>query len=98
MENYGLRTLALALLSCAPAHGSAQVKSSEQPASPNTLTADERAAGWQLLFNGVRLDGWKASDKPGTFSVANGQIVVRGPTSHLFYLGPVQHHDFTDFE
>src|SRR4051812_8246801 len=81
---------AVALVLCAPACGGAQV--------PNTLTAAERSAGWQLLFNGVSLDGWKASDKPGTFSVANGQIVVRGPTSHLFYLGPVQHHDFTDFE
>jgi hypothetical protein len=99
--NLVMRFAALALVAGAPAHGSAQVNSGEPdvaPASPNTLTAAERSAGWQLLFNGVSLDGWKASDKPGTFSVANGQIVVRGPTSHLFYLGPVQHHDFTDFE
>jgi Domain of Unknown Function (DUF1080) len=99
--NLVMRFAALALAPCAPAQSSAQAKSGEQyaaPASPNTLTAEERTAGWRLLFNGVSLDGWKASDKLGTFSVANGQIVVRGPTSHLFYLGPVQHHDFTDFE
>jgi hypothetical protein len=26
--------------------------------TPNTLTAEEKAAGWQLLFNGTNLDGW----------------------------------------
>ncbi len=54
--------------------------------------------GWQSLFDGKSLDGWKASDKPGTFSVENGEIVVHGPTSHLFYEGPVNDHDFKNFE
>src|SRR5687767_14156821 len=27
--------------------------------SPNTLTAAEKAAGWQLLFDGRSLDGWR---------------------------------------
>jgi len=26
---------------------------------PNTLTKDERAAGWRLLFNGMNFDGWR---------------------------------------
>jgi hypothetical protein len=29
-----------------------------QEAPPNTLTPDERAAGWQLLFDGKTLGGW----------------------------------------
>lgn len=56
------------------------------------------ASGWQALFDGKSLDGWKASDEPGTFKVVNGAIVAFGPTSHLYYVGPVQNHDFRDFE
>lgn len=54
--------------------------------------------GWISLFDGKTLDGWQASDKPGTFSVEDGSIKVAGPTSHLFYEGPVMNHDFTNFE
>ena len=66
--------------------------------APNTLTSAEKAEGWQLLFDGQSISDWKASDKPGTFSVSDGQIVVKGPRSHLFYLGPVANHDFKNFE
>lgn len=54
--------------------------------------------GWISLFDGKTLDGWKASDKPGTFSVQDGAIVVNGPRSHLYYVGPVGNHDFKNFE
>ena len=64
----------------------------------NTLSEQERAQGWQRLFDGRSLDGWRASDAPGTFSVKDGAIVVHGPRSHLFYVGPVENHDFTNFE
>jgi hypothetical protein len=54
--------------------------------------------GWQVLFDGKSLDGWKASDAPGTFTVADGELVVHGARSHLFYVGPFQNHDFKNFE
>ena len=56
--------------------------------------------GWVALFDGKSLDGWKASDDPASFSVQDGQIVVnaKGGPSHLFYDGPVQNHDFRNFE
>jgi hypothetical protein len=54
--------------------------------------------GWISLFDGKSLDGWKASDKPGTFAVQNGEIVIHGERSHLFYLGDVHGHDFKNFE
>lgn len=54
--------------------------------------------GWISLFDGKTLDGWRANENPDTFTVADGAIVVHGPRSHLFYVGPVQNHDFTDFE
>lgn len=54
--------------------------------------------GWVSLFDGKTLDGWKASENPGTFRVEDGTIVVDGPRAHLFYVGPVQQHRFTNFE
>jgi 3-keto-disaccharide hydrolase len=54
--------------------------------------------GWISLFNGRDLDGWKASDNLDTFHVADGEIVIHGPTSHLFYVGPVGGADFTNFQ
>ena len=54
--------------------------------------------GWISLFDGKSLDGWKASQKPGAFSVQDGKLVVHGNFSHLFYDGPVQQHDFKNFE
>lgn len=54
--------------------------------------------GWITLFDGKSLDGWKASDKPGTFTLENGELVVHGDRSHLFYVGPVKDHDFKNFE
>lgn len=54
--------------------------------------------GWVSLFDGKSLEGWKASENPATFSVVDGEIVVKGPRAHLFYDGPVGNHDFTNFE
>ena len=54
--------------------------------------------GWVSLFDGKSLDGWKASEDPGTFAVQNGEIIVYGKRSHLFYIGDVQNHDFKNFD
>lgn len=55
-------------------------------------------SGWQPLFDGTTLTGWRASESQATFSVSDGNIVAHGPRSHLFYVGPVADHDWTDFE
>lgn len=67
-------------------------------AADNTLTAAEKSAGWQLLFDGKTLNGWKASENPGVFTVQDGVLVVFGKRSHLFYTGPVAGADFRNFE
>lgn len=59
------------------------------------VAADE---GWQPLFNGKDLDGWKANEKEETFSVKDGELVVKGDRSHLFYVGKVNAGDFKNFE
>lgn len=67
-------------------------------ADANTLTPAEKSAGWKLLFDGKSLDGWKASESPGSFTVQNGELVVFGKRSHLFYTGPVANAKFKNFE
>lgn len=54
--------------------------------------------GWVSLFDGKSLKGWKASEHPATFSVADGAIVVYGDRAHLFYEGDVGGHNFKNFE
>lgn len=53
---------------------------------------------WVRLFDGKTLDGWRASENPGTFTVADGMIIVSGDRAHLFYEGPVNAHNFKNFE
>ncbi|HPN35728.1 MAG TPA: DUF1080 domain-containing protein [bacterium] len=54
--------------------------------------------GWFVLFDGKTLDGWRASENAGTFTVRDGMIVVHGERSHLYYVGPVNNADFKNFE
>lgn len=58
----------------------------------------DKEEGWISLFDGKSFDGWKVNENPDTFKIEDGKIVVNGPRSHLFYVGPVQHHDFKNFE
>lgn len=66
-----------------------------------TLSSLENRAqkkGWVKLFDGKTLNGWKVGENTGTFKVEDGAIVVFGPRAHLFYMGPVQNHNFKNFE
>ena len=91
-----LRVLSLLLLAALPAFaGDAH----------NTLTDAEKAAGWQLLFDGTSLKGWHAigmADAAGTgWSAQEGELRLRLPkaggekTAHKDLLTDA---DFTDFE
>ena len=53
---------------------------------------------WVSLFDGKSLDGWTASENKASCRVEDGVIAVGGERSHLFYSGPVDGHNFTDFE
>src|SRR4051812_5783326 len=67
-------------------------------ASTLAFAADAPSAnGFISLFNGKDLEGWKASEDPGTFTVVDGNLQVNGKRSHLFYEGPVHNHDFKNF-
>lgn len=66
--------------------------------SHQSIAQQDANGEWITLFDGESLDGWKASENSSTFSVEDGRIVADGPRSHLFYAGPVQNHNFRDFE
>lgn len=56
-------------------------------------------AGFESLFDGKSLAGWKANENTASWKVENGAIVCKGPRSHLFYVGPdaAKPADFTNF-
>jgi len=55
--------------------------------------------GWISLFNGKDFTGWKVNENnTNTFTIQDGAIVSHGPRAHCFYVGPVQDHDFKNFE
>jgi hypothetical protein len=56
------------------------------------------APGWVALFDGKSLNGWKASENAGTWSVRDGCLVAQGPRSHLYYTGPAGGGQFKNFE
>ena len=54
---------------------------------------------WQSLFDGKSLEGWNAEDHDECFKVQDGAIVAGGgPLARLSYVGPVNKHDFKNFE
>ncbi len=65
---------------------------------PIVAFSADKDDGWISLFDGKSLDGWKANENTDTFKIVDGKIVVLGPRSHLFYVGPVQNHNFKNFE
>ena len=68
----------------------------ESNQQPNTLSAAERNAGWQLLFDGSSLNGWRAYQAdsiPQAWRVANGSITKNVTTRDI-----VTREQFGDFE
>lgn len=56
------------------------------------------STGWISLFDGKSLQGWKASEHPESFRVADGQIAIDGARAHLFYVGTHPKAYFKNFE
>ncbi len=72
---------AVALLAAALA--APQLIDRVQAAADNVLTAEETAAGWQLLFDGTTIDKWRVNNgtgMPADWSVVDGAITAaKGP-------------------
>jgi hypothetical protein len=74
----GTYRIVVAVLIALPAFATAQGVRAGDGSGPNELSAAERAAGWQLLFDGRTLAGWHAlglREMPaGLWLVENGAI------------------------
>ncbi len=53
---------------------------------------------WISLYDGTTLNGWQASENADSWKIEDGAIVTSGPTSHLFYVGETNDHNFKNFE
>jgi len=59
----------------------AQQETTSDESTPNMLTEAEKSAGWQLLFDGSTLDGWKRYNRDTIgplWSVKEGAIICDG--------------------
>jgi len=75
--------LSMVLLSCTSQKESTVAETSEGEVSdtPNSLTAQQAADGWQLLFDGETLKGWKRFNRDTIgplWSVRDGAILCDG--------------------
>jgi hypothetical protein len=61
----------------------------------NTLTSEEKAAGWRLLFDGTTLNGWRGfkAAAPAGWSASDGAVARTGPGGDLMTA-----EQFGDFE
>lgn len=55
--------------------------------------------GFVSLFNGKDLEGWTSTtENANSFSVKDGELILKGGRAHLFYTGPVGNANFKNFE
>ena len=70
-----------------------------EESEPNTLSAEEKAAGWQLLFDGKTASQWRSFGKPdfpaSGWQVAGGWLTKK-TAEHPGNI--VTREKFTDFE
>jgi hypothetical protein len=66
----------------------------DQAAAAKAADATPDKDGFVSIFDGKTLDGWKANESPESWTVVEGEIVGKGPKSHLFYMA----EEFDDCE
>lgn len=80
----------------AAAPAAAQQAKATEGTVPNTLTAEEKAAGWRLLFDGKTTAGWRGYKQQG---MPEGWQVVDGALTRVGQAGDIVTVDqFQDFE
>lgn len=76
----------------------------EASAAPNMLTPAEQEEGWQLLFDGNSLDGWRGYDFfdvdsiPEGWQVSDGTLHFDGTNEDDDFVALITEEKFSDFE
>lgn len=95
MLTFARAALSLVALATTP------VMAASPATAPNTLSARERAEGWQLLFNGRDLAGWRSFDgsapKPG-WAVRDGTLMLTNSSGRMSGADLVTIKDYGTFE
>ena len=91
-------TVWLCLCIAAPVIAASVIAAPVNAAAPhNTLSDDERAGGWQLLFDGQTLDGWRSyghSQPQPAWQVHDATIALTSPGGGDL----ITHRTYADFE
>lgn len=53
--------------------------------------------GWETMFNGTDLTGWKVNENKKSVYLEDGCLVTHGARAHAFYVGANGNADFTNF-
>ena len=101
-----LTLLPLMFLGCRGGEGGATPDPAAEAVAPvhNTLTAEEVAAGWQLLFDGVSTAGWRGYNQDAFpaagWGVGDGNLIVMASDGSEEGLGGdiVSEEEFSNFE
>lgn len=102
-----LLALTLSISACQPAGERAEpamTSASDPDAAPNSLTPEEAAAGWELLFDGNSMDRWRVYNRPDipgqSWSVEDGMMVFTPSDSEeeMPGLDIITKDTFGDFE
>jgi len=96
----------LAVLGCSPPQDEAAPESGAETQAPllNTLTPEEVAAGWRLLFDGESTAGWRGYNQEtfpaAGWGVAERNLIVMAPEEGQEGSGGdiVTEEEFSDFE
>jgi hypothetical protein len=86
---------ALAALPTLAAVVSADAQQTAPVQEPNTLTLEERTAGWRLLFDGLTTEGWRGyqmKEMPAHWKVVDGVLMKERTTTDI--VSVTQYGDF----
>lgn len=101
-QNWTGHLVALALLvsgALMPAVAHVRTARADDKKADEKKTDDKKAAdkdGWVTIFDGKSFKGWKLVENKETWRVENGELICKGPRSHLFYVGDEK--PFVNFE
>lgn len=64
----------------------------------SSSSAEDKADGWETLFDGKSFNGWKKTENKDSWKIVDGNLQCDGERSHLFYVGEDEPFENFEFE